>query len=795
MKVKGILVYILIASLIAITMIGTAMGKSLYVIADINSSPTPIDAYDIQPGPPYLVYQTTYFVPYHGWGGVGITIDTDAECLFITYESSNTIELIDATTMTSLGITIAPGASDLAGIVVDQEKQKVYTVDRCTANLYIYSWDPVAKTLTLDFIQILPNVSLIHGIALDEINNLLFIADRATTIVRYFNTDDWTEAGNFNISQKPAGIAVDAKNRFVYTGNPGGTSLCPGVGPQDDGFHLLSKYDMTTGIETTVDIRTLTGLSDDNVVGLTIDPSTSLLYISTGSQYSGGSDRLMVLDFNFNLLFTTDDIGSPTGLCVPGKQISYNPLNLAKNDAVQGYGINIGQTFTYEIKDSNSNPYDVTGVTIVDNLPAELDFVSETVGGIPSTGVYDPVARSVTWNIGTIPAGQAGPLIELVVMVNQNAIPGTTIYNYCTIESDQTPPTTVEGEDPDDTTGAPGNYILLPKPTLIAPLEGAIMDNGCADQSDDMIWDFVWSNCPGATQYHLYVYYPGAQIPFIDNPNITDSFYHSICSPCYVAEGNRFGWTWKVRAMIGGQWGEWSDSLTFDVEPLNSDCQNTAKIQVLPKVWYTSWGNPHTGRIRCWIGELAGGYDVTQINRSTLRLNGTVPIYGITYRIIPSWPGFTGSVLEVAFDRYSSYMSLGSVIPGNQYPVTITGEFNDGVDFSGETMITVQTALPKLIGEAEIPESFSLIQNYPNPFNPETDISYALPSDCQVNLTIYNLLGQKVKTLVNEPQTAGYKTTHWNGRDEQGNLVSSGIYFYKLNAGEYTDTKKMVMTK
>jgi len=110
-------------------------------------------------------------------------------------------------------------------------------------------------------------------------------------------------------------------------------------------------------------------------------------------------------------------------------------------------------------------------------------------------------------------------------------------------------------------------------------------------------------------------------------------------------------------------------------------------------------------------------------------------------------------------------------------------------------MVIVQTALPKLIGEAEIPESFSLIQNYPNPFNPETDISYALPSDCKVNLTIYNLLGQKVKTLVNEPQTAGYKTTHWNGRDEQGNLVSSGIYFYKLNAGEYTDTKKMVMTK
>jgi hypothetical protein len=220
----------------------------------------------------------------------------------------------------------------------------------------------------------------------------------------------------------------------------------------------------------------------------------------------------------------------------------------------------------------------------------------------------------------------------------------------------------------------------------------------------------------------------------------------------------------------------------------------TSKIKILPEIWYTSWGTPHTGRIRCWIGEIPG-YQPSQINRSTLRLNGTVPMFGTTYRLLSYWPGFTDSVLEVSFDRYSSYISLGPVTPGMQYPVKITGKLNNGADFSGETMITVQTSAPKLTGEETIPESFFLIQNYPNPFNPETDIEYALPVDCQVKLTIYNLLGQKVKTLVNEPQTAGYKTVHWNGRDEQGNLVSSGIYFYKLNAGDYTATKKMVMTK
>jgi hypothetical protein len=270
--------------------------------------------------------------------------------------------------------------------------------------------------------------------------------------------------------------------------------------------------------------------------------------------------------------------------------------------------------------------------------------------------------------------------------------------------------------------------------------------------------------------------------------------------PNYLDPNWTFGNNYTVSLRV-------TDDGTWDGIPGNSHKQGfttvliyirevyNAKVQILPAVWYTSWGNPHTGRVRCWIGEIEGGYDVNQIQRATVRLNATVPMFGTTYRILPSWPGFNGSVLEVAFDRYSSYQSLGLITPGNQYPVKITGQLVDGANFEGEYMITVPIAAPKLLGEEGIPESFSLIQNYPNPFNPETDISYALPSDCQVKLTIYNLLGQKVKTLVNEPQTAGYKSVHWNGKDEQGNLVASGIYFYKLNAGEYTTTKKMVMTK
>jgi len=125
--------------------------------------------------------------------------------------------------------------------------------------------------------------------------------------------------------------------------------------------------------------------------------------------------------------------------------------------------------------------------------------------------------------------------------------------------------------------------IALCKPTLIAPGEGAVLDNGRTDSLDDIIWDFDWSDCEGATQYHLFVKYPGAGIsPVIDDDTIKDSSYHSVSPGSYIAEQNRHGWTWKVRAKIGGQWGEWSETRTFDVEPLNTDPPRKAKILSVP---------------------------------------------------------------------------------------------------------------------------------------------------------------------------------------------------------------------
>ena len=94
-----------------------------------------------------------------------------------------------------------------------------------------------------------------------------------------------------------------------------------------------------------------------------------------------------------------------------------------------------------------------------------------------------------------------------------------------------------------------------------------------------------------------------------------------------------------------------------------------------------------------------------------------------------------------------------------------------------------------------IPGEFALAQNYPNPFNPETKIQYSIPVQTNVELGIYNILGQKVTTLVSGVQTAGNYGITWNGKDNSGRSVASGVYFYQLRAGNNEIVKKMMLMK
>ena len=93
------------------------------------------------------------------------------------------------------------------------------------------------------------------------------------------------------------------------------------------------------------------------------------------------------------------------------------------------------------------------------------------------------------------------------------------------------------------------------------------------------------------------------------------------------------------------------------------------------------------------------------------------------------------------------------------------------------------------------PTVFKLYQNHPNPFNPITSLRYDLPEDGLVNITIYDMMGRIVKTLVNSSQTAGYKSIQWNATNDRNEPVSAGLYLYTIQAGGFRQTKKMVLLK
>ena len=93
-------------------------------------------------------------------------------------------------------------------------------------------------------------------------------------------------------------------------------------------------------------------------------------------------------------------------------------------------------------------------------------------------------------------------------------------------------------------------------------------------------------------------------------------------------------------------------------------------------------------------------------------------------------------------------------------------------------------------GESKNPVGFSLSQNYPNPFNAMTVIEYEVPAGGQATLAVYNLVGQRLATLVEKRQQPGYRSIIWDASD-----FSSGVYFYRLTAGDFTEARRMILVK
>ncbi len=164
-----------------------------------------------------------------------------------------------------------------------------------------------------------------------------------------------------------------------------------------------------------------------------------------------------------------------------------------------------------------------------------------------------------------------------------------------------------------------------------------------------------------------------------------------------------------------------------------------------------------------------------------------------------TWGSTTEMVADVQDWLDNPANNFGWIILGDEETSQSVKGFSTK-EGSTPPMLTVTFTPPTSVEDRDnaIPSQFSLKQNYPNPFNPSTVINYSIPQSLnspQVKLEIFNLLGQKVITLVDAKQVAGEHSIQWDGTNEAGNLVTSGVYLYRLKAESFVEMRKMMFIR
>ena len=227
-------------------------------------------------------------------------------------------------------------------------------------------------------------------------------------------------------------------------------------------------------------------------------------------------------------------------------------------------------------------------------------------------------------------------------------------------------------------------------------------------------------------------------------------------------------------------------------------------------LFYRKIGN---GAVRIYVWDDTSGYPFQKID--------SVDVPDIDVQLYPCWTTVDFASKNVTLsglsDFHIGYTPLGppgtdtvAILADDGLPVgtehrsiefyngawsTMYDDWGDDVNFMIRAVVEKFTDVEEEQFTVAEPTRYELFQNYPNPFNPQTKVRYYLPKATWVTLTIYNLLGQRVRTLVDEYQNAGVKATLWDGKNDHLKEVASGIYFYRLKTGEFNQTKKMVLIK
>ena len=245
-----------------------------------------------------------------------------------------------------------------------------------------------------------------------------------------------------------------------------------------------------------------------------------------------------------------------------------------------------------------------------------------------------------------------------------------------------------------------------------------------------------------------------------------------------------------TNAVLAGVWGE-QDAQPLTAELVQALCDGEIYVNV-----HTV--NMPSGEIRGQVridpfAQMPAPENLTAMpNGATIDLSWTAPAGGgnLDYNIYRSNDGSAFALLNSS--AQPSYND-NSAVSGEMYWYFVTAVYLEGQSAPTDTMSTAITGIE--IDDNGLPGEFVLAQNYPNPFNPTTEIQFALPERGNVDLAIYNTLGQRIRTLVSGVRSAGVFTVTWDGKNDLGKPVTSGIYMYKIVSGQHQAIRKMILMK
>ena len=410
--------FLFVSLIILITSIcGTVEAKSVFIIS--NHDYCLAEAFHIDSNGVSFQAMVDINTYNHGIGPVGVAVWPQKGLAFFTYEGSSMIVWSSTNTLEKVS-ELNTNINNLAGIAVDTTKQKIYVVQRPTANLYVYSWDFAQGTIVLESSYVLGGgLGSALGLALDESNSRLYVSDGSKT-VRYYDTNTWAYQSSIDVMvggvDRPAiGVAVDPVRDYLYTGyfNGGG----------GNSYNSLVRTNLTTQVSIETNIGS-------PVIGIDADKATGLVYCTTHvSDFRVYDSNLTLLDTE-----TNSSIESPAGVAAGGY---FGILEITKTDDVNdGDCRGPSDEITYTIFYGNpiTDPCDpmyigeVNDVNIIDHLPPEVDFND-------ASGDYNrPDSNTVIWHIGTLHPGDFGS-VTLKVNVKPCVEPGSTIRNECEIKS------------------------------------------------------------------------------------------------------------------------------------------------------------------------------------------------------------------------------------------------------------------------------------------------------------------------------------------------------------------------